>query len=149
MPSRILIADDHSIVREALRAGLETHPDWQVCAQAANGLEAVQKTAELKPDVVILDLSMPEMDGLQAAHEILSASPDALIVIYTACAFSREAKLEARKRGIREVIDKGGSPDALMNAVEALLGPKTRGAAAATAAGANLEAEPRRRPGQA
>jgi DNA-binding NarL/FixJ family response regulator len=93
---RILIADDQEMVRKMLRALLETHTDWQVCAEAANGLEAVQKAAELKPDAIILDLAMPEMDGLHAAREILSNSPTLPILLHTNHAFSTLA-LEAKK----------------------------------------------------
>ena len=75
---RILIADDSAKVREMLKALLETRTGWQVCAEAANGLESVEKAAELKPDVIILDLSMPEVDGLQAAVRIAAASPHVL-----------------------------------------------------------------------
>jgi two-component system chemotaxis response regulator CheY len=108
------------MVRKMLRALLETHADWQVCAEAANGLEAVQKAAELKPDAIILDLAMPEMDGLHAAREILSNSPAVPILLHTNHAFSTLA-LEAKKNGIREVINKSGSEQELISAVEALL----------------------------
>jgi DNA-binding NarL/FixJ family response regulator len=103
-----------------LRTLLETHADWQVCAEAANGLEAVQKAAELKPDVIILDLAMPEMDGLHAAREILSNTPAVPILLHTNHAFSSLA-LEAKKNGIREVINKSVSERELISAVEALL----------------------------
>jgi len=120
MPLRILIADDHQELREMLKALLETHAGWQVCGEAINGLEAVQKAADLKPDVIILDLSMPEMDGLQAASQISSASPDLPILIYTSHAVSPEAKLEAKKHGVWGVLNKGASPEQLINAVESL-----------------------------
>jgi len=110
-----------------LRALLETHADWQVCAEAANGLEAVEKAAELKPDAIILDLAMPEMDGLHAAREILSNSPTLPILLHTNHAFSTLA-LEAKKNGIREVINKSVSERELIRAVEALL--NERGAVA-------------------
>jgi len=115
------------MVRKMLRALLETHADWQVCAEAANGLEAVQKAAELKPDAIILDLAMPEMDGLHAAREILSNSPTLPILLHTNHAFSTLA-LEAKKNGIREVINKSVSEQELISAVEALL--NERGAVA-------------------
>ena len=127
MAYRILIADDQEMVRKMLRALLETHADWQVCGEAANGLEAVQKAAELKPDVIILDLAMPEMDGLHAAREILSNTPTLPILLYTNHAFSTLA-LEAKKNGIREVINKSVSERELIGAVEALL--NERGAVA-------------------
>ena len=110
-----------------LRTLLQTHADWQVCAEAANGLEAVQKAAELKPDVIILDLAMPEMDGLHAAREILSNTPAVPILLHTNHAFSSLA-LEAKKNGIREVINKSISEQELVSAVEALLNEPAAGA---------------------
>jgi two-component system chemotaxis response regulator CheY len=110
-----------------LRTLLETQAGWQVCAEAANGLEAVQKAAELKPDVIILDLAMPEMDGLHAAREILSNTPAVPILLHTNHAFSSLA-LEAKKNGIREVINKSISQQELVSAVEALLNERAAGA---------------------
>jgi len=110
-----------------LRRLLETQAGWQVCAEAANGLEAVQKAAELKPDVIILDLAMPEMDGLHAAREILSTTPAVPILLHTNHAFSSLA-LEAKKNGIREVINKSISEQELVSAVEALLNERAAGA---------------------
>jgi DNA-binding NarL/FixJ family response regulator len=123
---RILIADDQEMVRKMLRALLETHADWQVCAEAANGLEAVRKAAELKPDAIILDLAMPEMDGLQAAREILSNAPAVPILLHANHAFSSLA-LEAKKNGIREVINKSVSEQELISTVEALLSGRPAG----------------------
>jgi two-component system, NarL family, response regulator DesR len=117
---RILIADDQKLVRKMLKTLLETHADWQVCAEAANGLEATQKAAELQPDMIILDLAMPEMDGLHAAREILSNNPAVPILLHTNHAFSSLA-LEAKKNGIREVINKSASEQELISAVESLL----------------------------
>lgn len=138
--TRILIAGDHSLMRTTLKALLETHADWHVSAEAASGAEAVRKAAELKPDLIVLDFAMPEMDGLQAAREIFSASPELPILIYTACAFTPEAKLEARKIGVRDVINKEASLDQLISVVEALLIQRRRGAADATAADVDLPA---------
>jgi DNA-binding NarL/FixJ family response regulator len=103
-----------------LKTLLETHAGWQVCAEAANGLEAAQKAAELKPDIIILDLAMPEMDGLHAAREILSNSPAVPILLHTNHAFS-SLVLEAKKNGIREVLNKSASEQELITAVESLL----------------------------
>jgi DNA-binding NarL/FixJ family response regulator len=103
-----------------LKTLLEAHPDWQVCVEAGNGLEAVQKAAELKPDVIILDLAMPVMDGLQAAREILSASSDVPILMYTNHVFPSLA-VEAKTIGIRQVVNKGVSGVQLLSAVETLL----------------------------
>ena len=103
-----------------LKTLLETHADWQVCAEAANGIEAAEKAAQLNPDIIILDLAMPEMDGLHAAREILSNNPAVPILLHTNHAFSSLA-LEAKKNGIREVVNKSASERELIGAVESLL----------------------------
>ena len=127
MPYRILIADDHSLVRKVLKTTLENHSDWQVCGQATNGLEAVQKAAELHPDLIILDFAMPVMDGLGAARRILSASPSVPILIFTNYYFP-SLLVEADSVGVRQVIDKGLAGNELLFAVETLLtGKGTKG----------------------
>jgi len=120
VPCRILIADDHRMVRDLLKSTLERHSNWQVCAEARNGLEAVQKAAELKPDLIILDLAMPVMDGLQAAREILSASPGMPILMFTNYSFPALVR-EAATVGVREVVDKGFAWRELFRAVETAL----------------------------
>ena len=129
MPYRILIADDHSLVRKVLKTTLENHSDWQVCGQATNGLEAVQKAAELHPDLIILDFAMPVMDGLGAARRILSASPSVPILIFTNYYFP-SLLLEADSVGVRQVIDKGLAGNELLFAVETLLTGEGQRAAA-------------------
>jgi len=115
---RILIADDSAKVRQLLKALLETHIGWQVCGEAANGMEAVERAADLKPDVIVLDLSMPGMDGLRAASQIAAVSPRPPILIFTQHAVPPEAKLEAKKQGVTEVINKE-SPEQLISAIDA------------------------------
>jgi DNA-binding NarL/FixJ family response regulator len=129
VPYRILIADDHSLVRKVLKTTLENHSDWQVCGQATNGLEAVQKAAELHPDLIILDFAMPVMDGLEAARQILSASPSVPILIFTNYYFP-SLVLEADLAGVRQVIDKGHAGNELLFAVETMLNGKGQSAAA-------------------
>ena len=80
---RILIADDHAVVRQGVRSLLEVRGDWNVCGEAATGREAVIKAAELQPDVVILDVAMPEMNGLEAARQIRRTVPAAKILVLT------------------------------------------------------------------
>jgi DNA-binding NarL/FixJ family response regulator len=83
MPTRILIADDHHVVRTGLRALLESKTGWQVCAEAANGREAVEKAGQFKPDVAVLDIGMPLLNGVEATRQIRKASPQTEILILT------------------------------------------------------------------
>src|SRR5579872_2914896 len=112
-----------------LKTALENHSDWQVCGAAKNGLEAVEKASELKPDIIILDFAMPGMHGLQAAREILLDSPAVPILLYTNYIFPYLA-LEAARAGVRRVVDKGLSGHELVSAVESVLDDKPRSAAA-------------------
>lgn len=123
MPLRLLIADDNATARKLLRALLETRQSWQVCGEAENGLEAVAQAAELKPDIIILDLAMPLMDGLHAAQSISAASPTIPIFMHTMHNFAG-LDLEAKKVGIRKVISKTASGDALLVAIEEALDPQ-------------------------
>ena len=79
----ILIVDDSAIFREGLRAMLEAHTDWEVCGEAMNGVEGVQKNRLLKPHLIIMDLSMPQMSGIEAAAEILKEFPKVPILLLT------------------------------------------------------------------
>ena len=120
MPIRILIADDSDAARGRLTDLLNGHAGWEVRAAVVNGQEAVAKSLEIKPDIVILDLAMPVMDGLRATREILKALPSVPILIYTFHSGSEWLELEAKKAGARKVIAK---PDfqLLLSSVENLL----------------------------
>jgi DNA-binding NarL/FixJ family response regulator len=117
---RILIADDHESVLRTIRAKLEAHLGWQVCGDAVNGRETVKKAVELRPDLVVLDFAMPELNGLMAAVEIRRLLPSMPIVMYTMYG-SSEVKLEAKKHGISRLVEKARS-GALVAAIEELLG---------------------------
>jgi NarL family two-component system response regulator LiaR len=82
-PTRVLIVDDHGVVREGLRAYLELEPDIQVVGEAKDGLEAVRRAAELQPDVVLMDLVMPNMDGVDATSRIKEQQPATHVIILT------------------------------------------------------------------
>jgi DNA-binding NarL/FixJ family response regulator len=80
---RILLADDHDIVREGLRKLLEGQPRWTICGEASNGREAVTLCHELRPDIVVLDVSMPELNGLETTRQILKDNPATEILVFT------------------------------------------------------------------
>lgn len=83
MPVRILVADDHHVVRTGLRALLESKSGWKVCAEATNGREAVEKAGQLKPDVAVLDIGMPLLNGVEATRQIRKLSPQTEVLILT------------------------------------------------------------------
>ena len=120
MGHRILIADDHPAIRKVLRALIESHGGWEVCGEAENGFAALGKVTELKPDLVILDLAMPVMDGIRAAREISSVMPELPILMHTMHG-SPAVNLEAKKAGVTKVIGKGESGENLVGAIEELL----------------------------
>jgi DNA-binding NarL/FixJ family response regulator len=117
VPKRILIADDHESVLRGVRAMLEAHPGWEVCGEAANGYEALTKAIELRPDLIILDFAMPEVDGLKAADEISKLLPGVRIVLHTI--YGAGVVLEANRHGIFRVVEKAKS-GALVSAIEEL-----------------------------
>jgi len=80
---RILIADDHAVVRAGLRALLESRPGWQVCGESVDGRDAIEKAIKLKPDVAVLDIGMPLLNGVEATRRIRTASPSTEILILT------------------------------------------------------------------
>ena len=80
---RILIADDHDVTRRGVRALFENHPGWEVCGEAADGREAIACAAQLKPDLVLLDIAMPNLNGIEATRQILRAAPETRVLILT------------------------------------------------------------------
>jgi len=80
---RVLVADDHPIVRAGLRSLIESRPGWQVCAEGNNGREAVEKAAKLKPDIAVLDVSMPLLNGIEATRQLRKVSPETEVLILT------------------------------------------------------------------
>jgi DNA-binding NarL/FixJ family response regulator len=120
----ILIADDHAVVRRGLRALLETHPKWKVVCEASNGREAVSLAAKVHPNIAILDISMPELNGLDAAAQILKSSPHTRILILTMHA-AEELIQKTLGAGASGYILKSDAEKDLIVAVEALLHRKT------------------------
>ena len=123
-PLSIIVADDHVVIRKGLRSLLEERRGWKVVAEAANGREAVEKAARLRPDVVILDLSMPEMNGLDATPLIRRAVPHAQVLILTM--HNTEELIEKTlKAGARGYVLKSDAERDLITALEAVLDNRT------------------------
>jgi DNA-binding NarL/FixJ family response regulator len=120
---RILIADDHDLMRRGLKALIESRPGWQVCDEAHTGQEAVTKAAELKPDVAIIDISMPELNGLEAARRIREASPNTELLILSVH-YSDQLIREILRAGVQGYIVKSDSDRDLLIALEALANHK-------------------------
>jgi DNA-binding NarL/FixJ family response regulator len=120
MHSRILIADDHAGVRKMLKLIVETQTGWEVCGEAENGQEAVDMASDLRPNLIIMDLAMPVMDGIRASRAISTAMPAVPILMHT-LHYSAELELEAKKVGVRRVLAKAEGGDALIGAISALL----------------------------
>src|ERR1700680_2833831 len=97
-PLRILIADDHDLLRRGVRALLQTHAGWEICGEATTGREAVPKAEELKPDIVILDISMPDLNGVEAARRIRKVSANTEVLVLS---------MHYSDQLIREIVDAG------------------------------------------
>jgi len=113
---RILIADDHAVVREGLRALIDTEPQMELVGEAADGFEAVQKSAALDPDVILLDLVMPHKGGIEAIREIKEENPRARILVLTSCA-EDEKVFPAIKAGAQGYLLKDSSPREHLQAI--------------------------------
>jgi len=118
--ARILIADDSELIRKHLTAALGSHAGWTVCGEAANGVNAILMAYDLKPDLIILDLVMPMLDGLQAAAEIAKIIPSVPIVIYS-LQILPELEMEAKKFGVWALVSKSSPQNLLIETVERLL----------------------------
>ena len=105
MSHTILLVDDSELVRHALRTCIEENSDWEVCGEAGNGQVAVEKVKQLRPDVVILDLQMPVMNGLEAARRISHVAPETAMMMFTAHE-SQPLSEDAHDAGIKGVFSK-------------------------------------------
>ena len=119
MAVRILVADDHEIVRQGLRALLEAQPGWQVVAEAIDGREALDKAKRLRPDVVVLDVSMPNLNGLEATRQIRKALPETEVLILT-MHDSEQLVREVLEAGARGYVLKSDAGRELVTAVESV-----------------------------
>jgi DNA-binding NarL/FixJ family response regulator len=121
MNARIIIADDHEVVREGLKALLASaRPDWTVCGEASNGEEAIQRTRDLNPDIVLLDITMPGISGFEASSEMRKLGIVCPILIFTTHQFDGLAA-EARQAGAQGFVNKTQAFRDLVLAIETLL----------------------------
>ena len=120
MPKQVFIADDSSTVRRIIKAFLRQRTDLEVCGEAADGLEAVEKAKVLKPDVILLDISMPEMNGVVAASILKKIMPSIPIILFTMYS-ENMGKYLASAIGVDAVLSKPDGMTALVKAVEAVL----------------------------
>ena len=116
---RILIADDHDLMRRGVKMLLESQVGWEVCGEAKTGHEAVNKVEQLRPDILVLDISMPDLNGLEAARRIRKASPSTEILILS-IHYSDQLIREIVDAGVRGYIVKSDSDRDLIIAMEAL-----------------------------
>ncbi len=116
---RILIADDHAVVREGLRAVLGSEPDMEVVGEAATGKEVLERAAELRPDVILMDIQMPGINGIEATRRILDASPKVGVVVLTMFE-DDESVFSAMRAGARGYVLKGAHPSEILKVVRAV-----------------------------
>jgi DNA-binding NarL/FixJ family response regulator len=119
MGIRILVVDDNAVIREGLHLLLNRHAGWEVCGEAANGVEAIEKHRSLRPDLMVIDVSMPVMNGIDASLEILKHFPNILILLYTSYLTKQLAEV-AHSAGIRATVSKD-TMDLVTLGLEALL----------------------------
>lgn len=121
MSVRILIADDDASIRRLLRRLIESHENWTVCGDAKDGEDAVLKAAQLGPDLMVLDLAMPTMNGLQAARHISRTNPELPMLLLTVQQVSQELVSEALHAGFKGAVSKSTGSE-VVRAIEVLLG---------------------------
>ncbi len=121
---RILVVDDHEVVRRGIRTLLEAQRGWIVCGEAATGSEALKQAKTLKPDVIVLDISMPELDGVEATRQIRKAVPEAGVLILTMHE-TDEVLREVLRAGASGYVAKSDAGDDLVAGVKALVKHRT------------------------
>jgi DNA-binding NarL/FixJ family response regulator len=120
MSARILLVDDHQVVRQGIKTLISENADWEICGEAENGKEAIEKTLEVKPDLIVMDLSMPVMNGIEATKIIREAAPFTRILILTMHEAGQMAK-EAKSAGAHGFVTKASAFQDLRNAISELL----------------------------
>jgi len=122
VPKCILIVDDSVAIRKILRETLGREAGWEVCGEASNGREGVEKAQQLRPNLIVLDLSMPVMNGLDAARELTRLLPSVPLVMFTNFE-TTHLKREASSAGINAIVSKDAPIGALISSIQALLEP--------------------------
>src|SRR6202045_2896422 len=122
MSLRILLVDDHAVVRRGVRSLLESHEDWVVCGEATTGRDAVEQSRRLRPDVVVMDLSLPELNGLDATRQILKDAPGVEVLVLT-MHHSEELARDVLQAGARGYVMKSDADENLITAVDSLRRP--------------------------
>jgi DNA-binding NarL/FixJ family response regulator len=120
MPVKIMLVDDHEVVRQGLRTILSARPDWQICGEAENGKEAIDMASKLDPDVIILDVTMPVMSGLEATQELRKLNLERRVLIFT-MHDSKSLVRTLQNAGAGGYVLKSRAARDLIHAVEALL----------------------------
>lgn len=120
---RILVVDDHATFRHMLRVFLEQNPNWEVCGEAADGCEAVERTSELNPDIILMDLQMPRLNGIEATRRIHQQFPSTRVLILTLHQNSSLPEI-AKDSGARGYVLKSEPLDVLTRAIETLGEPE-------------------------
>jgi len=118
-PLRIVIVDDHAVVRRGVRALLESQPGWEVIAEATTGREAVELVRRLHPDVIVMDISLPELNGLEATRQIAKESPDTEVLVLT-MHHSEQLARDVLQAGARGYLLKSDADQSLIAAVDSL-----------------------------
>jgi DNA-binding NarL/FixJ family response regulator len=116
---RVLIADDHGVVREGLRAVLGSEADMEVVGEAATGKDVVERAAELRPDVILMDIQMPQINGIEATRRILEGNPDVGVVVLTMFE-DDDSVFSAMRAGARGYVLKGAPPSEILKVVRAV-----------------------------
>jgi LuxR family transcriptional regulator, maltose regulon positive regulatory protein len=121
---RVLIVDDHAVIRRGIQGILSTYPEWDLCGEAANGQDAIRLTGELAPEVVIMDVSMPGMNGLEATriiHDVLPETKVLLLTLHSSSEFVRSAF----RAGARGYVLKSDAENELVRALNVVIGEGT------------------------
>jgi DNA-binding NarL/FixJ family response regulator len=122
--ARILLVEDNLKFRQLLKGLVEAHEGWHVCGETGDGVEAVAKAVELKPDVVVIDFAIPRLNGLQVAAKLTDVYPALPIILHTVHVFPAMIQ-EAKKAGIREVVIKSETVGRLLDVMDTLLKENT------------------------